>query len=65
MSVNELESAVSALSRDELDAFARWFDEYLADQWDRRIEHDIVAGKLDAAAQKADEEFEAGRCTPL
>jgi len=65
MSVKELQSAVSILPREELDEFSRWFEEFLADQWDRRIEADIVAGRLDAAGQRADEEFEAGRCTPL
>jgi hypothetical protein len=65
MSVKELQSAVSTLPREELDEFSRWFEEFLADQWDRRIEADIVAGRLDAAGRRADEEFEAGRCTPL
>ncbi len=65
MSVKELQSAVSVLPPDELDQFSRWFEEFLAEQWDRRIEADIVAGRLDAAGRRADEEFEAGRCTPL
>ena len=65
MSVQELESAVSRLPPDELDAFARWFEEYLADAWDRRIEADIAAGRLDDAGRRADAEFESGRCTPL
>lgn len=38
VSLPELESAVSQLPTDELTAFARWFEEYLADAWDRRIE---------------------------
>jgi hypothetical protein len=37
----------------------------LADQWDRRIEADIQAGRLDSAGRLADEEFDAGRCTPI
>jgi hypothetical protein len=65
VSVQELESAVSRLPPEDLDAFARWFEEYLADAWDRRIEADIGAGRLDDAGRKADAEFEAGRCTPL
>ena len=65
MSVKELQSAVSSLPPEELDRFSRWFEEFLADQWDRRIEADILAGRLDAAGRRADEEFEAGRCTPL
>ena len=65
MSLQELEAAVTQLPAADLAAFARWFEEYMADAWDRRIEADILAGRLDQAAQKADEEFEAGRCTPL
>ena len=65
MSLHEIESAVAQLSSQELATFAQWFEEYLADAWDRRIEADIKAGRLDEAGRKADAEFEAGRCTPL
>ena len=65
MSLPELQSAVGQLPADELDAFARWFEEYLADAWDRRIEQDIQAGRLDEAGRRADADFEAGRCKPL
>lgn len=65
MSLQELEKAVAGLSRDELGAFSQWFEEFLADAWDRQIEADAQAGRLDAAAKQADEDFEAGRCTPL
>ena len=65
MSVEELQSAVAQLPAEELDRFSRWFEEFLAEQWDRQIEADILAGRLDAAGRRADEEAEAGRCTPL
>ena len=65
MSLQELEAAVSQLPADQLSAFARWFEEYLADAWDRRIEADIEAGRLEEAGRRADTDFEAGRCTPL
>ena len=65
MSLQELESAVTRLSTAELTSFSQWFQEFLADSWDRQIEVDIQAGRLDAAGHKADEDFEAGRCTPL
>ena len=65
MSVEELQSAVSQLPAEELDRFSRWFEEFTADQWDRRIEGDIRAGRLDAAGRRADDEFNAGACTPL
>jgi hypothetical protein len=59
------ETAVAGLPSDELDSFKRWFEEYIADEWDQRIEQDVSAGKLGAAGRKADAEFEEGRCTPL
>lgn len=65
MSVNELQAAISQLSTEELDRLSQWFEEFLADQWDRRIEADILAGRLDSASDRADRDFEAGRCTPL
>jgi len=65
MSVEELQSAVAQLPAEELDRFSRWLEEFLAEQWDRRIEADILAGRLDAAGRRADEEFEAGHYTPL
>ncbi len=65
MSLQELESAVRQLPADELAAFARWFEEYAADAWDRRIEEDIRAGRLDDLGRRVDADFEAGRCKPL
>ena len=65
MSLPELEAAVSQLPASELATFAHWFEEYLADTWDRQIEKDIRAGRLEEAGRQADAEFEAGRCKPL
>lgn len=65
MSVEELQAAVAQLPAEELNRFSAWFEEFLADLWDRQIEGDILAGRLDAAARLADEDFETGRCTPL
>ena len=65
MSLREVEAAVIQLPPADLDAFARWFEEYLADAWDKRIEADILAGRLDEAGRRADSDFEAGRCKPL
>jgi hypothetical protein len=65
MSIQELERAISQLSKEELTQLGRWFDEFRAEQWDRQIEADIRAGRLDEAGRRADADFEAGRCTPL
>jgi hypothetical protein len=65
MSVEELQAAVAQLPAEELNRFSQWFEEFLADLWDQQIEADILAGRLDAAGRRADEDYEAGRCTPL
>jgi hypothetical protein len=65
MSVEELENAVSKLTRQEIADFAHWFDEYRAELWDRQIESDAQAGRFSALGEKADADFESGQCTPL
>ena len=65
MSIEQLESAVSGLAPAELARFSQWFEEFMADQWDRQIEQDMAAGRLVAALKRADDHHEAGRCTPL
>jgi hypothetical protein len=65
MSVQELESAVAQLSPEELTKFTIWFEEFVAEAWDREFEADVKAGKLDTLGREADKDFEAGRCKPL
>ena len=65
MSVQDIETAVTRLSQEELARFSQWFEEYVADQWDRQIEADILAGRFDAAGKRAKADYDAGRCTPL
>ena len=65
MSIEELESFVSSLPAPELARFSRWFEEFVAEHWDREIEQDLTAGRLDAALKRADDHYEAGCCTTL
>jgi len=65
MSVKEIESAVERLAPEELSRFTEWFQEFAADQWDRQIEADVLAGRFDTAGKRADADFKAGRCTEL
>jgi hypothetical protein len=65
VSVEDLESAIAQLSAKDLARFSSWFEEFIEDRWDRQIEEDVKAGGLDAVAERVDEDFEAGRCTPL
>lgn len=65
MSVLELEKAISQLPAEELSQFAKWFEEYMADEWDKQIERDVAAGKFDKIFAKVDADIDAGRSTPL
>ena len=65
MSVKELEAAVAELSPEDLTRFAEWFEAYLDEQWDRQIEADAEAGRLDALIREAEDDIEAGRVRPL
>ncbi|MEM9352184.1 MAG: hypothetical protein AAGA92_04150 [Planctomycetota bacterium] len=65
MSIQELEDAIRQLSQEEFAQLAHWIDEYRAEQWDREIEADAGSGRLDEAAQRADADFDSGRCKPL
>ncbi|HXI72705.1 MAG TPA: hypothetical protein VNN22_20385 [Verrucomicrobiae bacterium] len=63
--VKEIKSAVSKLSRDELQSFRSWFQEFDAGAWDKQFESDVHAGRLDALAAEALDDLRAGRCKEL
>jgi hypothetical protein len=65
MSLHDLEQAVTQLPKSDLEAFTQWFESYLAQTWDEQIEADVAAGRLDAVGERAEDDFKAGRCTPL
>ena len=63
--IKEIESAVAHLPLQELARFRAWFDEFVAQAWDKQIEEDVQAGKLDELADQALKDHQAGRCTEL
>jgi len=63
--VLEIERAIEQLPPDELASFRKWYLEFDADLWDRQIEEDIDAGRLDELAAEALAEVRAGRSTVL
>jgi hypothetical protein len=58
--VEALAREVEKLTPEELAAFRRWLVEYDWQAWDREIEQDAAAGKLDQFAVEALAEFERG-----
>ena len=65
MSISEIEQAITELSPEELARFRAWFDEYYAEVWDKQIEDDVNAGRLDKLISEAEEEYDAGSSKPL
>lgn len=63
--VKEIESAVRKLSRNDLQSFRSWFQEFDADVWDKQFEEDAQAGRLDTLADEALQELREGRCKDL
>lgn len=63
--VESLEQEVAKLTREELAAFRDWFLEYDWQEWDRQLEEDVSAGRLDALAAEALAEYERGETKEL
>jgi hypothetical protein len=64
-SVQEIQDAVSHLSAEELAVFREWFAKFDAILWDKQIEADVAAGRLDKLADEALQALREGRCTDL
>ena len=65
MTLQELEKTISDLPPDELAKFREWFMAFDAKNWDKQIEADVAAGRLDALADEAIREHRAGETTEL
>ena len=63
--VAAIEKEIESLSPDELAALREWFHEFDAAAWDRQLEADVRAGKLEALAEEAITAQKAGKCTEL
>jgi hypothetical protein len=59
--VEKLENEVQQLNPDELAAFRDWFRKYDSDEWDKEIEEDILAGRLDRLAKEGIAAHKAGK----
>lgn len=63
--LQEIETAVQRLSVEDLTRFRSWFVEFDAEVWDRQLEEDVRAGRLDRLAEEALREHREGRTTEL
>lgn len=52
-STREIEKAIAALPKSELEEFRAWFAKFDAENWDEKFEIDAQSGKLSELAKKA------------
>lgn len=57
MNITEIESAITRLPRRELAELISRLRQYEAEAWDRQIEEDLAAGRLDRLLSEVDKEY--------
>ena len=64
-SVEEIESEIAKLAPAEVRQVAKWLEEYAAELWDKQIEKDAAAGRLDRFIEESLDEHRQGKTRPL
>ena len=64
-SVEEIQAEIAKLTPSEVRRVAKWLAEYEAEIWDKQIEEDAAAGKLDRFIEEALDEHRRGKTRPL
>jgi hypothetical protein len=59
--VEDIEEAITQLPEEQLREFRSWYEKYDLETWDEQIEQDSAEGKLDALAEAAIADHEAGK----
>ncbi len=65
MDVKEIEIAIAQLPPAKVAELAEWFEEFHAQLWDKQLEQDLKAGRLDSLLMEAEQDLESGRCEKL
>lgn len=63
--LEQIEAAILTLPAEEFKQLRQWFLDLDHHRWDEQIEQDIASGKLEALAEEAISEFNAGRCREI
>ena len=63
--VAEIENALEALPIEDARRVAGWLQQYLDAKWDKQMDKDIAAGRMDKLWEKAQADIAAGRVKPL
>jgi hypothetical protein len=63
--VQDIEMAIGQLDDRSLGQLSGWFEDYLAEKWEKRFAADVQSGKLDKLGEAADRAFDQGKCRLL
>jgi hypothetical protein len=63
--LEELEKRIRNLSPEELSKFRAWFVEFDHLMWDRQVESDAKAGKLDHLVNEALADYKTGKARKI
>jgi hypothetical protein len=63
--VEEIQQAIATLSLEERAELLSSLMNFEDDEWDKQMKRDAEAGKFDALAREAEEEYKAGKTIPL
>ena len=63
--LEQIEEAILTLPSEKFQRLRQWFFDVDYQRWDEQLEQDIAEGKLEALAEEAIAEFNAGRCREI
>ena len=63
--LEKIEQEIASLNPADVRKLADWIEEYKEELWDRQIEADAKAGKLDSLVAQALADHKAGKTRPL
>jgi hypothetical protein len=63
--IQQIEQAIAKLPREDFFELVRHLRARHEDEWDRQIEEDATAGRLDPLWAEAEKEISAGKAKPL
>lgn len=58
--LEQIEATILTFSSDEFQRFRQWFFDLDYQRWDKQLEKYVAEGKLEALAEEAIADFEAG-----
>ncbi|MBI2429135.1 MAG: hypothetical protein HYV29_10135 [Ignavibacteriales bacterium] len=59
--LENIQTLIYALSKDERDRLREWFDEFDGDSWDKKFMIDVKEKKISAPASQAKQNFKDGK----